>query len=109
MKRTRELIEILGTEDYLKLLGLVEQQWRKLITDTASDDFQHQLHQLKSMSYAAGLDDVGDKIRNIEAMLTKGAMQTAHANLLALPSMFEQYIAEAHSVVKQYKTASDSR
>ncbi len=99
--RTKELVELLGAEDYKKLLSLVEKQWPILLKNCSGPDLAPNLHQMKSMSYSAGFDDLGEKIKNIENMVKNGAYETARSNIETLNDYFETTLKEIHSELEK--------
>ncbi|MBO1928223.1 Hpt domain-containing protein [Thiomicrorhabdus sp. 6S2-11] len=76
--RTKELIEILGVEDFSQLFEIFMQTWQteaeKLYRNS---ERRKALHKLKGSCYAVGLDLIGKHIETVEEMLEHGAESTA--------------------------------
>ncbi|MDY0136012.1 MAG: hypothetical protein RBS36_02460 [Thiomicrospira sp.] len=83
-------LALLGREDYLQLLSNFERDYPKYMAElSTSQTLRNGLHSLKGMSYAAGFEEVGNKIADIEHMLHNGASVTVRIHLKSIAPAIE--------------------
>lgn len=103
IQRAKQLIEVIGIEDYEKLLSMVEDQWPLLLKACHGENFHSNLHQMKSMCYAAGLDELGDKVKNIETMAKNGALATARTHIDSLELLYKNHVKHLQNELANLK------
>jgi len=77
-ERVSQLIEVVGIDNYRQMFAEYCRSAPFMAREIQQKSTQrHQLHPLKSMCYAVGLQSIGLKIQSIEDLLSQGAQATA--------------------------------
>jgi HPt (histidine-containing phosphotransfer) domain-containing protein len=84
-------IDLMGDEDYLKMLAHYERDSQTLLKQLAKKDkMRSAIHTLKSSSYAVGFEDLGSKLVYMEGLIVNGAMSTFDTHVARLSESIEQ-------------------
>lgn len=100
--RTKDLIELIGVEDFAELFELFVKTWpdeaKKLYNN---GERRKALHKLKGSCYAVGLDLIGKHIETIEEMLQQGAESTAREHYSLLIKEIQQDQDKVRALIAQ--------
>lgn len=94
-------IELMGVDGYRAMFeSYLAEIERKMAEIKNASMRRAGLHSLKSMSYAVGLEELGNKVADIEHMLANGAQITLEYQLDCLATLVSSEVAEVKNFLR---------
>ncbi len=94
-------IELMGVDAYRAMFDSYQSEIeRKMAEIKNAPTRRTALHSLKSMSYAVGLEELGNKVADIERMLANGAQITLQYQLDGLVKQVAGEVAEVKNFLR---------
>lgn len=94
-------IELMGVDGYREMFTSFERELARKMVEIKNEPTRRAgLHSLKSMSYAVGLEELGNKVVDIERMIANGAQIALHYQLDNLVKLVAKEVAEVNDFLR---------
>ena len=98
-------VELIGLDEFKQIITLFKRELPTKMQEVSKRPSRAQaLHSLKGMSYACGLDGLGNHIAHIERMVKNGADSTAYNHIQALESEIKNELSTLEMLLDSYQS-----